>query len=84
MLLGLAKSRYCLTFLRSFYDEIILVTRLQGISTELLDLVVTHAKAQAAEAVYLHVVTYNNAAIAFYRRNHFSELSLLRGFYHIA
>ena len=57
---------------------------IQGIATEMLDLVVTHAKAQSAEAVYLHVVTYNSAAIAFYLRNHFSELSLLRGFYHIA
>lgn len=56
----------------------------QGLATELLDLVVSHAQAHAAEAVYLHVITYNIAAIAFYRRNHFIELSLLRGFYYIA
>ena len=45
---------------------------------------VAHARAQGAHAVYLHVVTYNQAAIAFYRKNGFAELSLLRGFYYIA
>lgn len=62
----------------------ILISSLQGLATELLDLVVSHAQAHAAEAVYLHVITYNSVAIAFYRRNHFIELSLLRGFYYIA
>ena len=37
-----------------------------------------------ARALYLHVVSYNTAAIAFYRRNTFEELSLLRDFYCIA
>ena len=57
---------------------------LQGIATELLGLVVAHARAQEAQAVYLHVVTYNEAAIAFYRRNHFVDVSLLRNFYFIS
>lgn len=57
---------------------------MQGIATELLALVVAHARAQAAQAVYLHVITYNEAAMAFYHRNGFSEVSLLRNFYYIA
>lgn len=57
---------------------------MQGIATELLDLVVTRAAEQAAQAVYLHVITYNEAAMAFYRRNSFRDVSLLRDFYHIA
>ena len=57
---------------------------LQGIATDLLRLVVAHAKEQSARAVYLHVVTYNADAIAFYHRNAFHELSLLRDFYYIA
>ena len=57
---------------------------LQGIATDLLRLVVSHAVAQTARAVYLHVVSYNAGAIAFYRRNAFEEVSLLRDFYYIA
>ena len=45
---------------------------------------VSHAEAHSARAVYLHVVSYNAGAIAFYRRNAFEELSLLRDFYYIA
>ncbi len=57
---------------------------LEGIASDLLRLVVSHAEAQSARAVYLHVVSYNAGAIAFYRRNGFEELSLLRDFYYIA
>ena len=57
---------------------------LQGIASDLLRLVVSHAESQNARAVYLHVVSYNTSAMAFYRRNAFEELSLLRDFYYIA
>lgn len=38
---------------------------------------------QTCVIVYLHVITYNHNAIAFYKRNAFSEVALLRNFYFI-
>lgn len=52
-----------------------------GIARRLLDQVFRHAAETACRAVYLHVATFNQAALAFYRRAGFRELAVLPGFY---
>eukprot|EP00884_Botryococcus_braunii_P010466 jgi/Botrbrau1/19420/Bobra.0338s0047.1 len=55
-----------------------------GIATTLLQIMTERAMEQACIIVYLHVITYNHSAIAFYQRNGFNEVALLRNFYFIA
>ena len=55
----------------------------RGIATDLLSHAVRHAAQQQAVAVFLHVITYNEPAIAFYLRNGFGQAVLLRDFYYI-
>jgi ribosomal protein S18 acetylase RimI-like enzyme len=57
--------------------------RKQGIASQLLQRVVAKATRMICRAVYLHVVSYNTAAISFYERNYFQSLCMLKGFYHI-
>lgn len=45
--------------------------------------VIGWATEQACVMVYLHVITYNHNAIAFYQRNAFTEVALLPNFYFI-
>ena len=61
------------------------VPRLQGrrIATSLLEQAVRHAGHHQAAAVFLHVITHNQAAINFYLRNGFAQSALLRDFYFI-
>lgn len=54
-----------------------------GIASQLIQRVVAHAKRQLSRAVYLHVIEYNMAALHFYRKNGFEELTTLRNFYYI-
>lgn len=55
----------------------------QGIATCLLAHAVRHAADHQAAAVFLHVITHNQAAIKFYLRNGFAQSALLREFYFI-
>lgn len=55
----------------------------QGIARLLLDRVLAHAAQAGCHAVYLHVASFNQAAIAFYRRAGFRQLAHLPGFYTI-
>ena len=55
----------------------------QGIASNLLQLVLHRTRELECRAIYLHVVDYNTAAIAFYERNGFWGASLLKGFYTI-
>ena len=54
-----------------------------GIASRLIQLVVAHAQWQLSRAVYLHVIEYNTAALRFYQKNGFEELTTLRNFYYI-
>ena len=55
----------------------------RGIATDLLSRAMHHAAQQQAAAVFLHVITHNQAAIAFYARNGFTQTALLKDFYYI-
>ena len=58
--------------------------RRRGIAKELLRRCVLRAEAEAGcGAVYLHVITYNDAAIEFYERNDFSRLREIADYYRI-
>lgn len=54
-----------------------------GIASQLIQRVVTHAQQQLSRAVYLHVIEYNVAALQFYQKNKFEELTTHRHFYYI-
>lgn len=54
-----------------------------GIASQLIQRVVARARQQLSRAVYLHVVEYNVAAVHFYQKNGFEELTTLRNFYYI-
>lgn len=45
--------------------------------------VIAKAEEQACAVVYLHVISYNKSAIAFYQSNHFDEIAELPDFYFI-
>ena len=45
--------------------------------------IIAKAAEQACAAVYLHVITYNESAIAFYQRHNFDEIAELPNFYYI-
>jgi hypothetical protein len=55
--------------------------RKAGIATKLVQRVVHCAAAAGCRAVYLHVISYNTPAMAFYQRLGFRELALLPDFY---
>lgn len=52
-----------------------------GIASRLVRLVVRHAAEAGCRCVYLHVISYNTTAIAFYRRLGFRDVALLPNFY---
>lgn len=57
------------------------------IASKLMDLLLVHARmveGGACQAVFLHVLTSNEAAINFYKRHQFQEFRLLKNYYHIA
>jgi len=57
--------------------------RKQGIARSLLARVESHAAKSGCIALYLHVITYNNAAAAFYGQSGFSLITELKDFYYI-
>ncbi len=57
--------------------------RHRGIGSKLLAAILEQAKERGCYSVYLHVIDYNAAAIAFYKRNRFHEIALLHDFYYI-
>ena len=57
--------------------------RKQGIARSLLSRVETQAAKSGCSALYLHVITYNNAAAQFYQRSGFSLITELKDFYYI-
>ena len=56
-----------------------------GIGTKLLQQIegLMEAKFPGVEAMYLHVVSYNTAALKFYKRNDFIKVCVLEEFYEI-
>uniref|UniRef100_A0A7S2SR30 N-alpha-acetyltransferase 60 n=1 Tax=Rhizochromulina marina TaxID=1034831 RepID=A0A7S2SR30_9STRA len=59
--------------------------RRRGVAQSLLAQCVERAKATpGCDAVYLHVITYNTAAIRFYEKNGFVRLRELKSYYKIA
>lgn len=53
-----------------------------GVASDLLHQCLAHARSHPrCEAVYLHVITYNVAAIRFYERNGFVRLREINDFY---
>lgn len=57
--------------------------RHRGIGSNLLAAILEQAKQHCCLRVFLHVIDYNAAAIAFYRRKSFQEVALLHDFYYI-
>jgi hypothetical protein len=57
--------------------------RQQGVATHMLRLIEDLAQQQGCLAVYLHVITYNVAAMEFYRKNGFEAAGELKEFYFI-
>lgn len=57
--------------------------RKQGIARSLLDRIEAHAAQTGCIAMYLHVISYNEAATKFYSRAGFSCVAELPNFYHI-
>jgi ribosomal protein S18 acetylase RimI-like enzyme len=57
--------------------------RKQGIARSLLARVEAHAAKSGCSALYLHVITYNNAAAQFYTQSGFSLVTELKDFYYI-
>jgi GNAT superfamily N-acetyltransferase len=55
--------------------------RQQGVATQLLRLLLDHAAGRQCRLVYLHVITYNHAAIRFYERMGFCSIATLQNFY---
>ena len=58
--------------------------RRRGVAGELLRLVISVAGARGCRACFLHVITYNHAAISFYLAHAFAQLGQLRNFYYIS
>ncbi|CAM6088209.1 unnamed protein product [Calypogeia fissa] len=55
-----------------------------GIASALVGKVIQHATSlPTCRAVYLHVISYNNSAIYFYKKNSFQCMRRLRNFYYI-
>ncbi|BDA41021.1 probable N-alpha-acetyltransferase 50 [Coccomyxa sp. Obi] len=84
VLLGLSSS------LVDAYNALYILTvgvlepvRHRGIGSKLLAAILEQAKERCCSSVYLHVIEYNAAAIAFYKRNRFQEIALLHNFYFI-
>ena len=59
------------------------VARRRGVAGQLLRLVTSAAGAHGCRACFLHVITYNHAAINFYLANDFGQLAHLHDFYYI-
>ena len=55
--------------------------RRQGVAAQLLRLVLAAAEARGCRACFLHVISYNHAAIAFYLAQDFDHAAELRNFY---
>ncbi len=53
----------------------------RGIARRLLDFVLRHAAETACRAVYLHVASFNQAALSFYQRAGFQQLAVIPNFY---
>eukprot|EP00775_Hariotina_reticulata_P008011 gene8011-8209_t len=58
--------------------------RHQGVASHLINSVCQHAYDSRCRAVFLHVITYNTAAMALYMRAGFQCMARLSNFYHIA
>lgn len=54
-----------------------------GVGSKLLAAILEQARERNCLCVFLHVIDYNAAAIAFYQRNCFQEIALLHDFYYI-
>jgi len=57
--------------------------RKRGIGAKLVQWVIQHAQETCCRAIYLHVIDYNHAAMALYRREHFQQVACRDNFYHI-
>ena len=57
--------------------------RKHGIATSLLKRMEAHAAQSGCIALYLHVISYNEAATKFYSRSGFNRVAELQNFYHI-
>jgi ribosomal protein S18 acetylase RimI-like enzyme len=57
--------------------------RNQGIARSLLARVESHAAKSGCTALYLHVITYNDAAAKFYQKSGFTLVTELKDFYYI-
>ena len=57
--------------------------RQRGLGSALLAAMLERGAKSGACTAFLHVIDYNSAAIAFYRRQGFRELALLPEFYYI-
>lgn len=55
----------------------------RGIATVLISMFEEEAKSRSSKLLFLHVITYNDAAIQLYRKCHYQCRTLIRNFYHI-
>lgn len=58
--------------------------RQQGIASQLLNLLENYAYQNGCQAIYLHVIDYNDVAKNFYTNSGFEKVVTLHKFYHIA
>lgn len=68
---------------RSLEEGNIFARRKRGIGAKLVQWVIQHAQETCCRAIYLHVIDYNHAAMALYRREHFQQVACRDNFYHI-
>lgn len=71
------------TFIPLAFDVLFVKDRRKGIASHFIQWILEQGKSLDCRAVYLHVISYNDAAMAMYRKNRFQEMACRQNFYHI-